>query len=90
MQVSSIHSTATYNGSEIGTIDWEYPFEVVPGDNLTPRLPLNWNTPGAGLIRDALGGNLKIDAFANIGIKIGKWRQDIWYESLNTGAHVRL
>jgi len=90
MWVTSIHSTAYYNGTNIGTIDWEYPFAVKPGDNLTPRLPLDWNAPGSGLIRDALGGALKIDAFADIGMRIGQWRQDIWYESRGTGAHVRL
>ncbi|KAK5076413.1 hypothetical protein LTR64_006107 [Lithohypha guttulata] len=90
MWVTSIHSTAYYNGSDIGNINWEYPFAVKPGDNLTPRLPLDWNTPGSGLIRDALGGNLKITALADIGVRIGQWRQDIWYEARDTGAHIRL
>lgn len=84
MMVTSVHSRANYNGSEIGTIDWEYPFKVEPGDNLTPRMPLDWNTPGSGLIRDALGGRLKIDAFADIGVEIGVWREAIWYESRGT------
>lgn len=90
MWVTSIHATAEYNGTEIGTIDWEYPFAVRPGDNLTPRLPLNWNSPGSGLIRDALGGRLKIDAFSDIGVRIGQWREDLWYEARGMGAHVRL
>lgn len=90
MWITSIHSTAYYNGSNIGNIDWEYPFVVHPGDNETPRLPLDWSTPGSGLIRDALGGGLKIDAFAHIGVRIGHWRDEIWYEAKGTGAHVRL
>lgn len=90
MWITSIHSTAYHNGSNIGTIDWEYPFAVKPGDNLTPRLPLDWNTPGSDLIRDALGGGLKITALADIGMRIGQFRQDIWYEARDTGAHVRL
>ena len=90
MWVTSIHSHANYNGTDLGTIDWEYPFAVKPGDNETPRMPLDWTTPSKGLIRDALGGGLKIDAFADIGVRIGEWRQDIWYEARGTGAHVRL
>lgn len=90
MWVTSIHSRAEYNGTQIGTIDYEYPFAVQPGDNLTPRLPLDWDTPGRGLIRDALGGGLKIDAFADIGMRIGQWKQNIWYEARGTGAQVKL
>lgn len=90
MWVTSIHSTAFYNGTNIGTIDWEYPFAVIAGDTETPRLPLDFNTPGSGLIRDALGGRLKIDAFANIGVRIGNWRQEIWYNAKGLGAHVKL
>lgn len=90
MWVTEIHSTAYYNGTNIGTIDWEYPFAVNVGETETPRLPVDWNTPGGGLIRDALGGRLKIDAFANMGIRIGNWRDNIWYHARGLGAHVRL
>lgn len=90
MLVTAIDSTAYYNGSEIGTIVWDDPIPIEPGDNETPRLPVDWNTPGAGLIRDALGGRLKIDAFANVGVKIGEFREDIWYSAKGIGAHVRL
>lgn len=90
MFVTTVHATAYHNGTEVGTIDWDYPFAVDPGENLTPRLPLDWNTPGAGLIRDALGGTLKLDALAHVGVKIGEWAEEVWFEGKGLGAHVRL
>lgn len=91
MWITSIHSNAYYNGTNIGTIDYEYPFVVEGGvDNETPRLPVDYEKPGGGLIRDALGGRLKIDALAHCGIKIGEWRDNIWFEGKGLGAHVRL
>lgn len=90
MWITTIHSTAYYNGTNIGNIDYEYPFVVEVGDTETPRLPVDWKSPGSGLIRDALGGRLKIDALAHCGIKIGDWRDEIWFEGKSLGAHVRL
>ncbi|EXJ85879.1 hypothetical protein A1O1_06248 [Capronia coronata CBS 617.96] len=90
MYVTSIDAAAYHNGSEIGTIAWEYPFAIVPGENLTPRLPVDWNSNAFGTIRDALGGSLKLDARADVGVKIGQWQESIWYEGRGLGAKIRL
>jgi hypothetical protein len=74
----------------VGTIEYEYPFEIEPGENLTPRLPLDWNRNALGTIRDALGGTLKVDARAEMGIRMGRWQENIWFEGKGLGAHVRI
>lgn len=40
--ITSIAAHAYYNGSEIGTIDWQYPFTIEAGENVTPKLPVEW------------------------------------------------
>lgn len=90
MSVTNISAHAYYNGTEIGIIDYADPFAIVPGDNDTPRLPVSWNTNGGyGLVRDALGGSLKLDAHADVGVRIGEWEAVIWYEAKGLGAKVR-
>ncbi|EXJ85084.1 hypothetical protein A1O3_05759 [Capronia epimyces CBS 606.96] len=90
MYVTSIAAAAYFNGTEIGTITWEYPFAIVPGENLTPKLPVDWNSNALGTIRDALGGSLKVDARADVGVRIGQWHERIWYEGRGLGAKIRL
>lgn len=91
MIVTSIRSHAYHNGTDIGTIDYDKAFDVAVGDTETPRLPVDWNTNGGfGLIREALGGTLKLDARAETGVKIGEWEETIWYEAKGLGAKVRL
>jgi hypothetical protein len=90
MMVTSIAANAYYNGTEIGTIDWEYPFAIVEGENLTPKLPVAWGGNALGTIRDALGGTLKLDAIANVGVRIGDWNEHIRYEGRGLGAKIRL
>ncbi|KIW95511.1 uncharacterized protein Z519_04096 [Cladophialophora bantiana CBS 173.52] len=88
--VTSITAAAFYNGSEVGTINWDYPFAIEPGENLTPRLPVEWGSNALGTIRDALGGTLKLDAKADVGVRIGKWQEHVWYEGKGLGAKIRL
>lgn len=88
--VTSIAATAYYNDTEVGTIDWNYPFAVEAGENLTPRLPVAWGGNALGTIRDALGGTLKLDAKADVGVRIGHWQEKIWYEGRALGAKIRL
>lgn len=88
--VTSIAAAAFYNGSEVGTIDWEYPFEIDAGETLTPRLPVQWGGNALGTIRDALGGTLKLDAKADVGVRIGDWQEKVWYEGRGLGAKIRL
>ena len=88
--VTNIAATAFYNGSEIGTIDYGYPFAIEPGENLTPRLPVEWGGNALGTIRDALGGTLKIDAKADVNIQIGRWQEKVWFEGKGLGAKIRI
>ncbi|KIW66836.1 hypothetical protein PV04_06130 [Phialophora macrospora] len=88
--VTSIAASAYYNGSEVGTITYEYPFAIEPGENLTPRLPVEWGGNALGTIRDALGGTLKLDAKADVGVKMGRWQEKLWFEGKGLGAKIRL
>ena len=90
LYVTSIDAAAYYNGTEVGTISWDYPFAVDAGENLTPRLPVEWGGNALGTIRDALGGTLKLDAKADVGVRIGKWREQVWFEGHGLGAKIRL
>jgi hypothetical protein len=83
-------ASAYYNGSEVGTINYEYPFEITPGENLTPRLPVEWGGNALGTIRDALGGTLKLDAKADVGVRMGRWEEQLWFEGKGLGAKIRL
>ena len=90
MYINSIAARAFHNGSEIGTINWDYPFAIEEGENVTPRLPVEWGGNALGTIRDALGGTLKLDAIADVDVRIGEWREQIWYEGHELGAKIRL
>lgn len=85
----SINATALYNGTEVGTINWDYPFDVIAGASETPKLPVVWNYD-SGAVRDALGGTLKLDAVADVEVKIGRWEESIHYEGERIGAKIRL
>ena len=89
LSIQGLNAVASYNGTEIGTIDWAYPFDVLAGQSETPRLPVVWNYD-SGVVRDALGGSLKLDAVADVTVKIGKWRETIHYVGDGIGAKVRL
>lgn len=90
LTITSIHASALHNGTEIGTINHEYPFEVQQGSSETPKLPVQWSLDNFQTVRDALGGTLKLDARADVGVKIGDWAEEIWYEGHGIGAKIRL
>ncbi|KIX04571.1 uncharacterized protein Z518_05441 [Rhinocladiella mackenziei CBS 650.93] len=90
LYVTSVAAAAYYNGTEVGTIDWDYPFAIEPGENLTPRLPVEWGSNALGTIREALGGTLTLDAKANVGVRIDEWNEQVWYEGHGLGAKIRL
>lgn len=90
LYITSIDASAYYNGTEVGTIDWDYPFAVEVGENTTPRLPVVWGSDALGTIRDALGGTLKLDAKATVGVRIGAWNERVWYEGTGLGAKIRI
>ena len=91
--ITSISATAFYNHTEpVGTIDYAYQLAVPPGVSQTPRLPVEWSLGGAGYnaVRDALGGTLKLDAEADVGVRIGTWHEKVWFKGSGIGTSIRL
>jgi hypothetical protein len=87
-----INATAYYKHEEVGSIFYDLPFAIPPGESLSPRLPVDWSLGSVGYeaVRKALGGQLKLKAKATIGIRIGEWEERIWYKGAGIGANVRL
>lgn len=97
LTVIDLNATAYYKGSPAGQILYDLPFEVPPMDEdgegfLTPRLPVDWSLGSVGYdaVKNALGGTLKLSAYAEVGVGIGKWRERIWFRGGGLGARVRL
>lgn len=93
LYITSVAATAFYNHTEpVGTIDYAYQFAVPPGASKSPNLPVQWSLGGAGYdaVRDALGGTLKLDAKADVGVRVGEWTQQVWFEGGGIGASIRL
>lgn len=88
-----INATAFYHTEPVGRIIHEYPIAAPPGISTTPRLPVDWSIGDGDTydkIKKALGGGLKLDAKAVVGVRIGAWRETVWYEGKGIGASVRL
>jgi hypothetical protein len=92
MYITNLNATAFYEGHPSGKILYDLPFAVHPGLTVSPRLPVDWSFGSIGYeaIKKAIGGELKMSAFANVGVRIGQWRQEIWYRGRSIGAKVRL
>lgn len=90
LSITSIAAQAFHNGTEIGSIAYEYPFDIGKGVTESPRLPVEWGLDGLGMVREALGGSLKLDALAEVDVKIGEWGEHLWYEGHGIGAKVKL
>lgn len=93
LYIEHINATAFYNRTEsVGKILYEYPFAAPPGESQTPRLPVEWSLGSDGYekVRKALGGQLKLDAAAVVGVRLGNWKETVWYEGRGIGAKVRL
>lgn len=91
--IDYINATAYYNHTEpVGRIIYDLPLAVSPGLTQTPKLPVDWSAGSIGRdkIREALGGSLKLDARANVSVRIGSWRETVWYVGRGIGAGVRL
>nr|POE94383.1 hypothetical protein CFP56_16623 [Quercus suber] len=70
-------------GDKVGHIFYDSPFAVPPVDSggngvTTPRLPVEWSLGGVGYdaVKRALGGTLKLGAFAQVGVRIGSWQEE--------------
>ncbi|RYP19841.1 hypothetical protein DL765_003095 [Monosporascus sp. GIB2] len=88
-----VNATALYNHSEpVGRILYDLPFAAPPGQSRTPRLPVDWSVGSVGYdaILGALGGKLRLDAFARVNVRLGNWRESLWYRGRGIGASVKL
>jgi hypothetical protein len=92
LAITDLSASAFHNGTKIAQIDYDLPFDVPksPKGFETPRMPVEWDLDQLGTVKEALGGNLKLDAVAEVGVQIGRWRERIWYEGHGIGAKVRL
>ncbi|KAL8751439.1 MAG: hypothetical protein Q9199_006415 [Rusavskia elegans] len=90
--ITSVSATASYNHTPVGAIEYDVPFEVPPGASDTPRLPVDWSLGSIGhdAVKKALGGKLKVEAEAKVGIRIGKWKEKVWFKGNGIGARVTL
>ncbi|KAK4242182.1 RAVE protein 1 C terminal-domain-containing protein [Achaetomium macrosporum] len=90
--IDSVDATALYNHTEsIGRIQYDLPFAAPPGASQTPKLPVEWSmdSVGYGKLREALGGRMKLDARAVVGVRLGRWTERVWYVGRGIGAGVR-
>lgn len=88
-----VNATAFYNHTEsVGSIVYDLPFAAPPGMSTTPKLPVDWSLGSVGYdaVKRALGGALKLDASANVTVRIGNWKETVWYEGQGIGASIRL
>ncbi|KAK0943470.1 hypothetical protein LTR48_007309 [Friedmanniomyces endolithicus] len=97
LHITSINATAYHRGDAVGHIDYDLPFAIPPVDDEgkgveSPRLPVEWSlgSVGYGAVRGALGGRLELGAYAEVGVRIGRWREGVWFRGEGIGAGVRL
>ncbi|KAG6025478.1 hypothetical protein E4U41_001516 [Claviceps citrina] len=93
VRVEYINATAFYNHTEpVGQITHDEPIDVPPGLSQTPRLPVRWSAGHVGFdkLRDALGGTLKLDATADVVVRVGAWTERVEYAGEGIGAKVSL
>lgn len=90
--LATIDAKAFYKGDAVGRIYYDEPLEVPPGESETPRLPVQWDLDSLGYdaIRRALGGTLKLSAFARVDVAIGEWREKLWYKGRSIGVRVSI
>ena len=91
--VTHINATAYYNHTDpVGEIVYELPFVVPPGATTSPRLPVDWSLDSVGYqaVKQALGGTLKLDAKATVGIRLGEWEERVWFTGGGIGARIQI
>lgn len=91
--IEHIDAVAYYNHTEpVGHILNDEPFAAPPGLSETPRLPVDWSLGSGGYdkVKQAIGGSLKLDAVANVTIRLGNWIETLHYKGKGIGAKVRL
>ena len=93
LYIESVNATALYNHTEpMGRIEYDLPFAAPPGESQTPKLPVEWSldSVGYGKLKEALGGKMKLDARAVVGVRVGEWVETVWYVGKGIGASVRI
>ncbi|EFQ98725.1 hypothetical protein MGYG_01743 [Nannizzia gypsea CBS 118893] len=91
LYITHINATSFFNHtSPVGTIQYDMSFAVPPGSSLSPRLPVHPDLTGAGYqaLKDALGGALHLDLLADIGVRLGEYRQTVDYTGQGIGINV--
>lgn len=97
LYIEALNAVARYKGEKVGHIQYDLPFAVPPVDNdghgiTSPRLPVEWDLGSVGYeaVKNALGGTLKLAASATVDVRLGDWRQNVWFQGGSIGAKVRL
>ncbi len=93
VHIERINATAFYNHTEpIARIEHNQAFAVPPGLSETPKLGVLWSRDSVGYdrLREALGGSLRLDALAQVTVRLGNWVETLHYEGRGIGAKVRL
>ncbi|KAI2632403.1 hypothetical protein GGR54DRAFT_34100 [Hypoxylon sp. NC1633] len=88
-----VNATALYNHTDpVGQITYDLPFSAPPGKSQTPRLPVSWSIDSVGYdaVRRAIGGQLKLDAYADVDMRLGNFKESLWYQGKGIGASVQL
>ncbi|KAI1388322.1 uncharacterized protein F4822DRAFT_242048 [Hypoxylon trugodes] len=88
-----VNATALFNHTEpVGQIVYDLPFSAPPGKSQTPRLPVSWSIGSVGYdaVKKAIGGKLKLDAYADVDMRLGNWKESLWYRGNGIGASVQL
>ena len=70
----------------------KFDIEIPPGESTTPAVPVAWDISSIGFkgLKDAVGGSLKLDAEAEIEVRVKEWRSGrLWFLGRGLGAGVR-
>lgn len=99
LYIEHLNATAIYQSDEVGLILYDEPFGVPPVEETpggegyeTPRLPVEWSlgSVGYGAVKRALGGTLRLSARAEVGVRLGRWRESVWFRGGGLGVRIRL
>jgi hypothetical protein len=91
LSILSLAANATYQSTLVGSIlEPDLNYECPLGESTTDKLAVEVGDVGYGVIRRALGGELNVDAVAEVVIGVGGWRGRVFYKAWGLGAKIRL
>lgn len=92
LTITKLDANAFFKGDAVGSIFYDLPLEVPPGESETDRIPVDWDISSVGYdaIRRALGGTLRLSARATVDVMIGAWKEHVWFQGQGIGVKVRL